>query len=195
MNNKTATTDELLSAASEALRESLTASDTRRTELFREVATAFVDARNHFYTKEGEPDWLGRTYAYRTWVREAMSRASVPSEQLNTIQAAIRYHSGNILRSRLDEETLEDLGLRKSGPRERSVEKRERASTTLSIFGGGAELTTSEEIVQACKLIEAALKRVNASTVASLPAKERRAARAALSSVADRANELAGTSA
>jgi len=192
MNNKVDTIDGLLKVASEALRESLSASDTRKTELLREVATAFVDARNHFYTKEGEPDWLGRTYAYRTWVREAMSRASVPSEQLHTLQAAVRYHSGNILRDRLDDETLNDLGLRKSSPRERSVEKRERTSSTLNLFNGGAELQTAEEISQACALIEAALKRVNASTVEALPANDRRVARAALLSVSKRAKEIAG---
>ncbi|QOP65085.1 hypothetical protein PQE12_gp25 [Arthrobacter phage Adumb2043] len=192
MNNKTATLPEIQSAATEAIETSLTASDTERTALLREAAQLFIDAREHFYTKEGEPDWLGRTHAYRLWVREVMSGAHVPGDDVTSLQAAIRYHSGNMLRERLDDDTLADLGLKKSSPRERSIEKRERTSSTLNLFGGGAEIADPEDIIRACALIEAALKRVNAATVAKLPTKERREARAALLQVAKRAEELAG---
>ncbi|UIW13442.1 hypothetical protein SEA_AMYEV_26 [Arthrobacter phage Amyev] len=191
MNNKTATLPEIQKAATDAIHRSLGASDAVRTELLREAAQLFIDAREHFFTKEGEPDWLGRTHAYRLWIREVMSGARVPGESVTSLQAAIRYHSGNMLRERLDDDTLADLGLKKSSPRERSVEKRERTSGTLNLFGGGAEISDPEDIIRACSLIEAALKRVNAATVASLPAKERRATRAALLSVAERATALA----
>lgn len=192
MNNKTATLPEIQKAATDAIYHSLGAPDTARTDLLREAARQFVDAREHFYTKEGDPDWLGRTHAYRLWVREVMSEAHVPGEEVTSLQAAIRYHSGNMLRDRLDDDTLDALGLKKSSPRERSVEKRERTSSTLNLFGGGAEISDPEDIVRACALIEAALKRVNAATVAGLPAKERRATRAALLRVAERAEALAG---
>ncbi|WNN93982.1 hypothetical protein SEA_NITRO_26 [Arthrobacter phage Nitro] len=192
MNNKTATLPEIQKAAMDAIYRSLGASDNVRTDLLREAAQLFIDAREHFYTKEGEPDWLGRTHAYRLWVREVMTGAHVPPEDVTSLQAAIRYHSGNMLRERLDDDTLEDLGLKKLSPRERSIQKRERTSGTLNLFGGGAEISDPEDIIRACTLIEAALKRVNASTIAKLPAKARRETRAALLSVAVRAEELAG---
>lgn len=187
-----ATLPDIQKDAVDAIHRSLSASDAERTALLREGARLFIDARAHFFTREGEPDWLGRTYAYRTWVREVMSAAHVPAEDVTSLQAAIRYHSGNLLRDRLDEDLLEDLGLRKKSPRERSVEKRERTSGTLNIFSGGAELATVEEITQLCTLAERALVRVNAATIAKFPAKDRKAAREALARLAERANELSG---
>lgn len=194
MNNTTASSaslPDIQKAAIEAISQSLTSSDTERTALLRETARRFIDARAHFFTREGEPDWLGRTYAYRTWVREVMSAAHVPGDEVTSLQAAIRYHSGNLLRDRLDEEELGELGLRKESPRERSIEKRERSSGTLNIFGGGAELASVEEILQLCTLTERALARVNVDSLAKLPAKDRKAAREALRRVATRAEELA----
>lgn len=194
MNNTTAipaTLSAIQKAAIEAISAALTSSDAARTELLRDAARLFIDARGHFFTREGEPDWLGRTYAYRTWVREVMSSAHVPGDEVSSLQAAIRYHSGNILRDRLNEEEIADLGLRKESPRERSIDKRERTSETLSIFGGGAELGSAEEIFQLCTLTLRALARVNAETLAKLPAKERKLAREALRRVAERAEELA----
>jgi hypothetical protein len=183
---------DIQTAATSAINRSLSASDVDRTALLREAASLFVDAREHFYTREGEPDWLGRTYAYRTWVREVMSGAHVPSDEVTSLQAAIRYHTGNFLRDRLEPEQIEDLGLRKESPKERSVEKRERSSGITHIFGGGAELASAEDVVQLCNLTLRALARVNAETLATLPTKERREARAALRRVAERAEALAG---
>lgn len=182
---------EIQKTASSTIRRALNASDAERTDLLRDVARLFISAREHFFTREGEPDWLGRTYAYRTWVRTVMTEAHVPGDEVTTLQAAIRYHSGNVLRDRLDESAIADLGLRKESPRERSVEKRERSSGTLNIFGGGAELATAEEIIQLCTLTGRALARVNASSIAKLPAKDRKAAREALTALAERASELA----
>lgn len=193
MTNTTAspaTLPDIQKAAISSISRSLSASDNVRTDLLREAARYFIDARQHFFTREGEPDWLGRTYAYRTWVREVMSAAHVPGDEVSSLQAAIRYHSGNVLRDRLDAEQIDDLGLRKESPRERSVEKRERSSSTMNIFGGGAELTSAEEILQLCTLTLRALARVNAESLAALPAKERKLAREALRRVAKRAEEL-----
>lgn len=178
-------------AASEALGNSLTASDARRTELLRETARHFIAAREHFFTREGEPDWLGRTGAYRAWVREVMSQAHIPADEITALQAAIRYHSGNVLRDVLDAETIDDLGLRKESPRERSVEKRERTTEVLNLFGGGAEFATVEEVMQACRMMEGTLARVN---MRGLTVKQRREAKAALARIAEKATELAGRS-
>jgi hypothetical protein len=190
MTNTTAspaTLADIQKAAIESIHESLSAADTERTELLRDTARLFIDARAHFFTREGEPDWKGRTYAYRTWVREIMSAAHVPGEEITSLQAAIRYHSGNLLRDRLGDDAIADLGLRKESPRERSVEKRERTSETLNLFGAGGEISSPAEIALLCTLSERALARVN---VAALSAEEREEAREAFLRLAKKATAL-----
>ena len=192
MNNATRALGDIQHDATSAIATSLTASDAERTSHLKAAARALVDAREHFFTRSGEPDWLGRTYAYRTWVREVMSRAHVPNDEITNLQAAIRYHSGNALREKLDGDEVEALGLRKESPTERSRENRERASATLQFFTAGPELIDPAEIRAVCRLIETALGRVNAQTIGAMPARARRETREALRRVADRAGELAG---
>ncbi|UIW13280.1 hypothetical protein SEA_CREWMATE_28 [Arthrobacter phage Crewmate] len=191
MTNKTAspsTLADIQKAATESIHSSLSAADTERTDRLRDAARFFIDARAHFFTREGEPDWRGRTYAYRTWVREVMSSAHVPGDEVTSLQAAIRYHSGNLLRDRLDEDAIADLGLRKESPRERSVEKRERTSETLNLFGAGGEISDVADIVLLCTLAERALARVNVSNLSADDAEE---ARAAIRKLAGKASALA----
>ena len=155
------------SHAIESLRTYLHGSDEERAGVLRDVASDFVDAREHFFTKEGEPDWRGRTYAYRRWVRETMSLANVPPETIHATQAAIRYHVGNVLRDRLDHQTVEALGLLSESPRERSVEKRERHSAVLSVFGGGGPLSEGETVF-ALMTMEATLARITPESLAGM---------------------------
>lgn len=192
MNNATRALSDIQHDATTAITTSLRSLDADRTAHLKEAASALVEAREHFFTREGEPDWLGRTYAYRTWVREVMSRAHVPGDEVTNLQAAIRYHAGNMIRERLDGDEIESLGLKRQSPTERSREYRERTSATLNFFAGGPELTDPGEIRAACRLIETALSRVNAETIAEMPPRARREARAALLRVADRAGKLAG---
>ncbi|UDL14632.1 hypothetical protein SEA_KEALII_26 [Arthrobacter phage KeAlii] len=192
MNHATRSLSDISDDATSSIAASLSASEAQRTEFLKNAARALVEGREHFYTREGEPDWLGRTYAYRTWVRELMSKAHVPSDEVTNLQAAIRYHTGNVLRERLDGDVIESLGLKKQSPRERSVEQRGRAAETLNFFTGGPEIADPEDIQAICKLIETALHRVNGRTIKAMPAKSRREAKAALLRVAERAEELAG---
>lgn len=182
------TLDEIQKRSIESLRRYLADGST---EDLRDVAGHFISAREHFYNKDGEPDWLGRTYAYRTWVREVMSLAGVPSADVTNTQAAIRYHAGNILRERLDDETLAALGLRSASPRERSIEKRAGHSATLSVFGsGGAELRTVDEMLFALRTMDATLARITPRAFRALTPKERRAVKEALVAVCKRSEEV-----
>lgn len=192
MNNATRSLSTITDDATAAISAALTEPDTQRTENLKAAAHSLVDGREHFFTREGEPDWLGRTYAYRTWVREIMSKAHVPADEVTNLQAAIRYHTGNVLRDRLEDDVIASLGLKKQSPRERSVEQRERAAETLNFFTGGPAIDSAEDIQAVCKLIETALRRVNAKTIKTMPAKSRRETKAALLRVAEYAEELAG---
>jgi len=166
-----------------------------KTEDLRQVAENFVEAREHFFTKEGSPDWLGRTYAYRRWVRETTTLANVPGNELATVQAAIRYHAGNVLRERLDAEQIEALGLKPESPRERSVTKRERHAEILSVFGaGGPEITDADEILHVAEMIQHALDRISSEALAMMGPEGRRKTRRALRAIADRSDDLAEAS-
>lgn len=157
----------------------------------RSAAEVFIEARNHFFTREGTPDWLGRTATYRAWVRETYSLATVPQADLGTIQAAVRYHSGNVLREQLSPETLEGLGLRVISPRERGTERYERDAKTLAVFGsGGAAITELETILEAAKVIEVTLRRMSVDSVASLTKARRAEVRVALETVLARVNAI-----
>jgi hypothetical protein len=172
MAEKTMSLTSIQRKAVDCLRAYMRGGDDKTTHL-REAATAFVDAREHFFTPEGSADWLGRTGAYRRWIRETFTLANVPNDERSTIQAAVRYHTGNILRDKLDADTLEDLGLRSEGPRERSTEKRVTQSATLSLFGGGQAITDAEQMLSAFRLMETALRRVSVDAVAGLRASDR----------------------
>lgn len=168
-------------AAVNGYRAALVADEDERTQHLRAVAEAYIDAREHFYTKDGDPDWAGRTYAYRQWIRETVSMAHLPQDGKQTIQAAVRYHLGNILRDRLDPETLESIGLRKESPRERSVEKRAGTAALLRVVSGAEALTTLEDMADVAKALHAAVSRIS---VEALPEADRPAARAKLAELA-----------
>ena len=186
--NSTQSLQDILQHAVDALRHYYTGPEAERTERLREVATGFVDARQFFYTQGGDPDWLGRTYAYRRWVREVFTLANVPGDDLTTLQSAIRYHTGNILRARLDADQIEALGLKHSSPRERSVEKRERTSETLALFGAGPAITDPADVALAVELFGTFLRRVHPS---ALPAKDRRKVAEVLTGLAVAVTEVA----
>jgi len=190
MPNSTQSLSSLLDQAADSLRRYYSAdtSDADRTKCLRDTAAAFVNARDQFYTREGTPDYLGRTYAYRRWVREVFSKANVPGDEQNSLQSAIRYHTGNLLRDRLDADQIEALGLKHSSPRQRSTEKRERTSETLSLFGAGPAVTDADDVVQAVELFNTFLRRVHPAT---LDAPTRRRVAAALRGLADSAGAVA----
>lgn len=152
------------------LKRYLTASKEERTPILRQVAEVLVEARGHFLRDDGSPDWSGRTHPYRTWVREIYGIANVPPDSHATIQSAIRYHAGAVLRERLDEETLQAYGLMPQTPRERSFDRRQTRSALLTALtardlAGGAMLALSTAFT--------VLTRVNPDEILALPARER----------------------
>lgn len=175
---------QLQDTATKQLRSAMVANDVDRTAHFRAVAEAYVDARALFYTKDGAPDWTGKTYAYRNWVREVTGGANIPASMRTTVQAAVRYHIGNVLRERLAPDELAAVGLRAVSPRERSVEKREGTSAALNMLNGGAPLDQLVDITTAAATFTRALRRVDTS---GLTKEERVVAAEALTALADEA--------
>jgi hypothetical protein len=180
--------DALQNAAVDALRRYPTAVGSDATDALRAVATMFVTAREHFYTRTGETDWLGQTHAYRAWVRETLDAAQFSPDMAATVPSAIRYHVGSALRERLDPSTLDALGLRTPSPRERSVEKRQGQSALLSLFRGGARFTMAEQMLSVTSATLVALRRFDLTV---LSAGDYARVAAALAEVRDAADALA----
>lgn len=139
----------------------------RRTVLYRDVAEASVELREHFLTGEGEPDWGGRTWAYRDFVRTLYRDAGMDSKETATTQAGVRYHVGNVLRDRLPAETIEDLGLQPATPIQRARKNRAERSTVLRALKEGGDVT---DTVRAVSAALALLERITDEQVAELQA-------------------------
>lgn len=161
-----------------------------RTEALRETAAALVDARALILTRDGIPDWRGRTHAYRQHVREAMEEAGVPLDIRPTAQAAIRYHISALLRERVDAETLEDLGLRRETAKERGISYRRAARQRSSLVGAGAPIEDPAAIAEALRAVSLSLRRISPGALARAPEDVRDAAAEALDTAAERLSAL-----
>lgn len=173
--------------ASALLKKYVGANDAERTSILRELAIALVDARGEFHREDGSPDWKGRSYAYRVFVRELYDGVAFNKEQQNTIQAAVRYHIGQVLRDRLDDETLEAYDLLAKSPRERGAEQRAGRSALLQTLqgresAGGALLGLTG--------VSMVLQRIQGSDLSSLAANERELARVTLADLERRVRAL-----
>lgn len=107
-----------------------------RTPITREIAESLVEARSHFQEADGNTDWRGKTYPYRTWLHEIFQDAHISKDDLNRVQSSIRYHVSAVLRSRLDQDELERLGMISQTARERSSERRQARSALLATLSG-----------------------------------------------------------
>lgn len=91
------------------------------TETYRRLAGVIVDLRKRFpNSQETGPDWRGTTQAYREAVAKMYEASGVEPDSVSNMQAAIRYHIGNVLRERLSAEELAAAGLKAEGPLQRS---------------------------------------------------------------------------
>lgn len=93
--------------------------ETSRTDVLRELAKVVVHTRSKFQDETGLPDWAGRTWDYRVFIGEMYSEAGVPVDSQDGVQAALRYHVGNLLREIAPPGELEQLGLKALPPRAR----------------------------------------------------------------------------
>lgn len=145
--------DQLADRASDLLRRVRERPVEERTPLFRELAQTIVEARGHFDTADGRPDWKGSTHPYRVWIRSVYDRALVPRDEFTSMQSTLRYHVSAALRDRLDPETLQEYGLASASSREKSTERhraqREQlaALTSREIAGGALVALTAAQAV------------------------------------------------
>ncbi|MGQ3385306.1 hypothetical protein [Glutamicibacter sp. TV12E] len=85
--------------------------------------------RNHFIQAEtGNPDYQGRSYAYRNWHSEFMKDLYPDEVERKSVSARLRYAVGVALREMLTPDEIELAELRPISPKERIANNnRERA--------------------------------------------------------------------
>lgn len=158
-----------------------------RTDVLKEVAALIVDLRAAHTLDDGRIDWAGRSPAYRAAMHEIYREAGVPKDRYDTVQAALRYHVGNLIRERATDEALEDVGLTSITPRERLAKNRDvvaalaASGTVAEIMGDPARI-----LAQAAVLLEY----TTAEALGALKGPERVAARRALTDLRDRVEIL-----
>jgi hypothetical protein len=164
--------------------------DADLTRLRREAAGALVEARGHFVTRDGTVDWSGRSHAYHAFASEVFSEANIPRELAPTIQASIRYHTGNVVRATVDESELTAAGFQsRSTPRERAAERRRLRGESIALLESGGPLQ-GEQVLRALQLTQTVLSRIEPRAMRGLPAHQRREAVAALRLLASTAASL-----
>lgn len=165
----------------------LTGEPAERTAAVKSIADANVAARVHFWGADGKPDWLGRTHAYRTWVHNTMVEAGVPSDRRHALQSAVRHHLGALLRERLSEDEVAELGISRKSPQERASEARARTQALLALFGpGGAAITDPEDVMSILRTVDATSRRVAPEAVKALTAEQRHEASELIDAVGNR---------
>ncbi|WP_144722253.1 hypothetical protein [Cellulosimicrobium sp. TH-20] len=154
------------------------------TSLRRAAARALIEARAHFIKSDGNVDWSGRTFAYREFSREVFQEAGISRDEAPTIQAAIRYHSGNLIREVVPEDELVSAGFAlQESPRERSAHRRAERTDDIRLLESGAPLE-GEELVRALLLASSVTARASSEALRRLPAKTRREATDVLARIA-----------
>jgi hypothetical protein len=186
--------DRLAAAAAEAIQTGArTDSPGLRATEYRRAAEALVDARESFLDDAGEPDWRGRTYAYRTWTGDVYALAGISPEERLKATAAVRYHVGNVLRERLPETTIHALGLRSESPRERSTEQRSERAALLKAVTGSSTGFAGVDGLRALVSASALLDRVDAASLADLEEDSLQIAREHLARIQRHTLELSET--
>lgn len=177
--------DEIRRHAKRLLKDYVRTPAEARTPILRQLAEDLVEAREHFLREDGTPDWKGRTYTYRLYVREIYD--ALPRDEATSVQAAVRYHVGAVLRERVSEETLGEYGLSTESPREKSAERRQTRSAVINALSsrdlnGGALLALSAAYT--------ILSRLDAEEVSDLDERGREVAEATLADMERRVKAL-----
>ncbi|MEV7250225.1 hypothetical protein [Streptomyces cyaneofuscatus] len=87
-------------------------------------------------------DMRGQTGPYRAVVGDMYAGLGLPEDEVDKMQAAVRYHVGNIIRRHMTPRELEAAGLRKDTPIER--QRDERAARALAVQAHRATTAVEE---------------------------------------------------
>ncbi|WP_067201151.1 hypothetical protein [Microbacterium sp. XT11] len=154
---------QLLERAVAGVRGYLEHEGPERAPYAKAAAAALVEARSHFFSADGTPDYLGRSREYREFVAQTFAEAEVPEAYRAKLGSVLRYHVSPILRERFGEE-VEALGLEPGSLQDRKKRRRDRDARIIAIFAGGPYITELSDL----RLI-ASLARLAFTRIAGMP--------------------------
>lgn len=96
--------------------------DAKRTDSLRAFAGKVIEIRKAYN------DPAGTTQAYREAVARVYASVAIPPDSASQLQASIRYHIGNELRTAYSPEELQAVGLSEKTPLERARESRDQGT-------------------------------------------------------------------
>ncbi len=158
--------------------------ESHRTEDLKQLARIVVQLRGEHTLEDGRKDWSGRSPAYRQSMADLYTRARVPKEDLDTLQAALRYHVGNLLRERANGEELAAVGLSTVAPKKRLATARQ------AIQAQRRESAPRQDVARLAAHAQALVEFVDEDAITTLPPERAVAARLALEAVQTRAAQL-----
>lgn len=128
------------------LLRSYTEADAKRTQILRDLAKCVVGIRAQTMTGDGKtPDWAGQSQAYRDVIRAMYDDAGIPVDSASNVQAALRYHIGEVLREVVSPGALTKAGLATKGPKDRARTRNGEQATTAALSPSTAEAPTDPE--------------------------------------------------
>ena len=155
-----------------------------RTDHLKALAEVVVRLRGEHTLEDGRKDWGGRSPAYRQSMADLYTRARVPHEKLDTVQAALRYHVGNLLREQASGEELEAVGLSSVAPKKRLATARQ------AIQAQRKQSARPQDVARLAAYAQALVELIDADAVPGLSPERAVAARLALEAVQSRAAQL-----
>ena len=150
----------------------------------RELAELIIQLRSAHTLEDGRTDWGGRSPAYRQSMTDLYHRAAVPADKADTIQAAIRYHVGSLLRERTKGEELAAVGLSPIAPRQRLATRRQ------VLQAQAASAAPRQDVARLTAMAQALLEHIDAEAVPELPPERAVASRLALEAIDLRVSQL-----
>lgn len=155
-----------------------------RTDRLRDLAEIVVELRGAHHLDDGRPDWDGRSPAYRQTMADIYASSRVPEERLDTVQAALRYHVGNLLRERASADELEAVGPSPVAPRERLANERAALAAQRAVSA------PPQDVARLTAYALALLRYVDETKIPDLAPERAVASRLALEAAQERAAEL-----
>jgi len=155
-----------------------------RTDHLKQLAEIVVQLRGEHTLEDGRKDWGGRSPAYRQSMADLYTRARVPEEKLDTVQAALRYHVGNLLRDQAAGDELEAVGLSPVAPKTRLTTRRK------AIQAQAAQAAPPQDVARLAVMAQALVEHIAEDAIATLAPERAVAARIALEAVSTRAAQL-----
>lgn len=95
----------------------------QRRDRLKDVAAVLLHLRSMHTGANGLPDWRGRSYDYRSLVRDIYAEAGLSSDPNDKTKAMLRYWLSELLRQRVPADELQAADLKTTPPSSRQVDR------------------------------------------------------------------------